>query len=149
VVPVLEYVSVALQPVQMTRIVIRNPAVQNVVVRARYDRDRVDLHIANGLDGLPGSIATSAERLRLEQTLGFEGDAPELGGGNPGCRGLSHSRILGGFDDESKAREGDCFGALSALPRFTHDPSKAATPPNFGEPNETNTGSSRAPTEPL
>src|SRR5690606_12027446 len=82
----------------------------DMVVRALDDVDRVDLHIAQMLDGGAGRLRPGAEGRGRVEPLGVEPDAPRAGGlhldgGSPACHGFLLQILSMGRNRRAKSME--------------------------------------------
>ncbi len=76
--PVFERSAFANKPIEVRRLVVRHAIPQRMVMRARNDRNRIDLHVAELFECAMGCVDAAAERRRARQTLRVERNAAQL-----------------------------------------------------------------------
>ena len=75
--PVFESAAVPNEPIEVRRVVVRHAVPERVVMRARNDGDRVDLHVAELFERAVRRLDASTERFGARQTLRIERDAAQ------------------------------------------------------------------------
>ena len=83
-IPELEDPALRLQGVQMSGSIVRHAGVEHVVVSPGNHRDRIDLHVAELLDGAVGRVLAAAESGLPHEALCIQRDAAQLVGRDPG-----------------------------------------------------------------
>ena len=75
--PVFECAAFANETIEVRGPIVRNSIPQRVIVCARDDGDRVDLHVAELFERPLRGVDPATERLRARQALRIERDAPQ------------------------------------------------------------------------